>query len=191
MPLPLNDADSVIITLAFAAFSVAVFTVLTLLRKAHSRRMAVLAEAESLLNEHFKAAHTIIEDPATPEVVADVVRLFSISVGRRSVARAVAMDILSDRTAGRHAAQNAPMLDDFSAKVRLLRLHRPDLAKNISVASGTGFMAMMLRWPETGDAAVHVVSRQAREEELPDPRRRFSEVLEAASARDAAMGCAA
>ena len=140
---------SAVASAAFLVVAASLFLLLRRARASHADRLVELDAARDLLRHHFEAAQRIVNDPASAGPVRDFVHFFSESVGRRDVARGVARSIMKNTPRRPLSTQSESFLREFSKALHDLQRHRPDLVADVGTLVKTGFVAMMLRWPET------------------------------------------
>ena len=128
-----------------------------------SRRNEELDLAQEALSHHFSASKLVLSDPQTPQIVADALHNFSISVGQRATARAIATRILTN--SGNHIGVST---DQAIFRARLtealveLGKHRQDIVENFNFAVSMGVKAMCYRWPDVRPSVESLLFKQSR-----------------------------
>jgi hypothetical protein len=126
-------------------------------RREHARRMEELAVASELLAAHFQAAREVIKDGGASTFLKTYLRHYSVSVGRRYVARRIAKAVLARKSNCTPEGRAGEVYRRAKYELDALDKHRPDLVDKLDTAFSAGMLAMILRWPETRDAALRVL----------------------------------
>lgn len=127
---------------AAAVAGILVYVVMSISARVLRARARDLAAAREALEEYDRAFDTIMNDPATPPMLLDLLVQFDHGVMHRRAAFFVARCIFRERERWLKSDPNNPI----SVEMRNLYKHRPDLRDLFAVAISRGFLATMLRW---------------------------------------------
>lgn len=164
MPEFLFETAFVIPALIFVACAAAALFLLQIWRARNQARLAELRKADELLERHFRAAAQVVQDPETSKLIRSMVSLLTRAIGRRDIARGVALGLMDpDRrslVANEDPPVSAAVLHTLQKDLRELAARRPDLVEKLDRVLEDGLRAMTLRWPETNAAVTSFMERQ-------------------------------
>jgi hypothetical protein len=160
------SGDALITVVAIAITCMAMAALLRAFRAAHARRMQSLEAAQSFLKIHFDAAEEFLTDPTPSEGLKKFICSASAICGRKDVALHFREFVLRLRK----EPSKIDRSDELLADVEKLESYRPDIAGVFYEAFLAGIKAMILRWPETEDAFIPLMSGPQQE-----PSKEFKE----------------
>jgi hypothetical protein len=163
---PAFSGDALITFVAFIIAATAIFTILRMVRSRHARRLRHLEEAKELLQSHFDAAEQLLKDPAVSSELKKFICFASEVFGRKDFALNFAAFVWD--APNKNQMERTKVISD---EIQKLAKYRPDLAQLAFTAIFSGLIAMMLRWPETEDASIALLSRSPNRE----PMKQFKE----------------
>ena len=105
-------------------------------------RTTELKRARDALEIYERNLDTLLDDPATPDTVRDLLLRFDRGIGNRSAAHYLATSVFRKDPMWFENSEPSPAIVD----ARALRSHRPDLYQAWINTVQYGFEALMLRW---------------------------------------------
>jgi hypothetical protein len=112
-------------------------------QRARNRDLAI---ANAALERHYHFTSIVVSDPGLPLSLKEMVLALSQSVCDRKTAESLARALQHMNV----DSQNVDHPDHtFNGTVVQLKAARPDLAKQLMSAIGSGIIALMYQWPDT------------------------------------------
>lgn len=146
MALPV-DIGMLLTVGSFATIAALGGSLAVVLRRYFSHRADELRVAKKHLELHFHAVNQILDDPAVGAKAKALIAMFSAAVGRREIAQSIAHELMNGKTEAADP-QAVRYVSEAFEEIRLLS-YRADLQAQFSQAFRSGFLAMVMRFPET------------------------------------------
>lgn len=121
-------------------------------------RTNALQETKRLLTAHYDALEKLLQAPEPSDELKKMLVWFSDAISNRKVARRYMQQFCSSDVLGDHQERYEGKL---AAEFDMLRKTRPELGDLCEQVLSSGFIAMLLMWPEMSEMFKTAVSRIA------------------------------